>query len=202
MFADLLLMSRGFTSAITRLVSRSRAYQSLLTLPYVGSTVASSLLLYTSCTECFRHDKLSYLWKFWEIRISPPVKGFRISFRLAIARLSSMSWLESTCCMKTAVSKQSEGNMLKAVVNLVEMALLPTLSLQLLGYQIHVETIPHTSSATCSWFIKCQLVKPSGKSPRISHPSKGLNKVEETCYHEATMLTNTPKSGGVCVSDR
>lgn len=32
--------------------------------------------------------------------------------------------------------------------------------------------------------------------PRISHPPKGLNKVEETCYHEATMLTNTPKSGG------
>lgn len=34
------------------------------------------------------------------------------------------------------------------------------------------------------------------QSPRISHPSKGLNKVEETCYHKATMLTNTPKSGG------
>lgn len=72
MFADLLLMSRGFTSAITRLVSRSRAYQSLLTLPYVGSTVASSLLLYTSCTECFRHNKAIY-GKFWEIRISPPL---------------------------------------------------------------------------------------------------------------------------------
>lgn len=161
MFADLLLMSRGFTSAITRLVSRSRAYQSLLTLPYVGSTVASSLLLYTSCTECFRHNQAIYLWKFWEIRISPLLT---IPYKFSTGYCSSMmSWLESTCCMKNHCKQAKRGKQLMAVVNSSRDGLLLTPSLQLLGYQIHVETILHTSSATCSWFIKCQLVKPSGK---------------------------------------
>lgn len=91
MFADLLLMSRGFTSAITRLVSRSRSVSvaTYLTLPYVGSTVASSLLPYTSCTECFRHDKLSIeiLGNFDIPAFHDDVKGFRRSFRLVLARL-------------------------------------------------------------------------------------------------------------------
>lgn len=56
MFADLLLMSRGFTSAITRLVSRSRSVSvaTYLTLPYVGSTVA-----FVSMTVYFMHGMFS-----------------------------------------------------------------------------------------------------------------------------------------------